>query len=146
MIEFRGRVLLSENGHAEAVVTKKQVSFIKAFGKSAENNSKKLTINDKLHSEIYKKNIAGKVFVLPYFKKSDIDATVLLSLAKKGNLPKCFLISEKLDEVAVSAFSVLKTFSNTPVAVIDSLGKDFLLSVENGDTISFSDDVVIINL
>lgn len=146
MIEFKGRVLISDNGEGVAVVTKKQVMFIDAFEESAENKSKKLIFNDKSHLDIYKKNLTGKVFVLPSFKKSDIDGAVLLSLAKKGNLPKCFLIAEKLDEVAVSAFSVLKVFLKNSVAVVDTLGKDFLASIENGDTISYKDDLVTINL
>lgn len=146
MIEFKGRVLLSENGIGEAVIAKKEVCFIKTFFKSAENNSKKLVFNDKSHTDIYKKNIVGKVFVLPSFKKSDIDATVLLSLAKKGNLPKCFLIAEKLDESTVSTFCLMKAFLKTPLAVIDNLGKDFLLTVENKDMISYNGGIVTINL
>lgn len=146
MIEFRGRVLISESGEGEAVVSKKQISFLKAFEKSAQNTSKKLLMHDKNGEEIYKKNISGKVFVLPSFKKSDIHAFVLLSIAMRDNLPKCFLIAEKLDEVAVSAFSTIKAYLNKSISVIDSLGKDFLQAVENGDTISFNDNVVVINI
>lgn len=146
MLEFKGRVLISGQGFAPAVVTKKVVMPIKAFSKAAENKSSKLLFADKTNKDVYKKNITGKVFVLPTFKASDINSMVLLSICKKGIQPKCFLFSEKLDEATVSAFVLCKAFLCSDIVVIDSLGKDFLQTVENNDQITFSDEYVSINI
>lgn len=145
MIEFKGRVLLSGVGQASAVVTKKEVWQIKAFGKSSENKRKKLLFSDKSHPKIYKKNITDKALVLPSFKQSDINSMVLLSVAKKNILPKCFLFAGELDSATVAAFALAKVFMESEVTVIDSLGEEFLNTVENQDLISFNDDTVTIN-
>jgi predicted aconitase with swiveling domain len=146
MIEFRGRVLLSGNGQGQAYVTKKVVSQLAAFEKSSENKGKKLLFADKSHADIYKKNLSGKIFVLPSFKASDINSMVILSAAKKKILPKCFLFLESLDPATVAAFSLAKAFLGSDIAVIDNLGEDFLRTVENADMISYNDSVVEINL
>jgi predicted aconitase with swiveling domain len=146
VIEFKGRVLISGQGFGEAVVARKTVSQIKAFGKRAENTSKKLLFADRHFKDIYKKNLTGKVFVLPSFKASDINSMVLLSMAKKKIEPKCFLFSQKLDAATVAAFTLAKTYLNSEVVVIDSLGDEFLQTVETGDQISFADEYVVLNL
>lgn len=145
MLEFKGRVLISGQGFGQVLVTRKVVMPIKAFSSSAENKSLKLIFSDKANKDIYKKNLTGKVFVLPNFKASDINSMVLLSVCKKQIQPKCFLFSEKLDESTVSAFVLCKSFLNSEIVVIDSLGKEFLQTVENGDQVTFSDEFVVIN-
>lgn len=144
MLEFKGRALIAGQGFGTAVVTKKTVMPTKAFSASAENNSKKLLFKDIQNKDVYKKNLTDKVFVLPSFKSSDINAMVLLSVCKKGIGPKCFLFSETLDETAVAAFLLCKTFLSSSVVVIDSLGKDFLSMVENGDEVTFTDEFVVL--
>jgi predicted aconitase with swiveling domain len=144
MVEFKGRVLISGEGFGTAVVTKKVVVPNRAFSISAENKSKKLIFKDKEHQAIYKKNITGKIFVAPTFKADDIHSMVLLSICKKGIAPKCFLFSQTLDETAVSAFVLCKTFLDAQITVIDSLGKDFLNTVENGDEITYTDQFVVL--
>lgn len=146
MLEFKGRVLISGKGIGTAVITRKSVMPTKAFSLSAENKSNKLIFNDKQNKDVYKKNLTGKVFVLPSFKPSDVNAMVLLSVCKKDISPICFLFSEQLDEATISAFIICKTFLSSNIAVIDSLGKEFLQDTENGDEISFSDEYVTLNI
>lgn len=146
MLEFKGRVLMSGHGSGTAVVTRKSVMPTKAFSNSAENRSNKLIFADKQNKDVFKKNLTDKVFVLPSFKASDVNSMVLLSVFKKGIAPKCFLFTEKLDEATISAFIIAKTFLGSPIAVIDSLGKTFLDTVENGDEIVFGDEFVTLNI
>lgn len=146
MLEFKGRVLIWGEGFGKAIVTRHDVMPTKAFSFSAENKSKKLICKDKANRDIYKKNLTGKVFVLPSFSSFGTNSMVLLSICKKKIAPKCFLFCEKLDESTVSAFILCKTFLDADFVVIDSLGKEFLQLVENGDEISFVDGLVVLKL
>lgn len=146
MLEFKGRILIAGEGYGTAVVTKKSVMQSRAFNLSAENKSKKLLFQDPKNKDIYRKNLTDKVFVLPSFKASDVNSMVLLSICKKQIAPKCFLFSEKLDPATVSAFVLCKTFLGSNIVVMDSLGEEFLQTVENGDNLSYAEDFVVLNI
>lgn len=128
------------------MITRKEVDTIKAFSKSAENKSKKLIFSDSSNKDVYKKNLTGKIFVLPSFKFSDVNSMVLLSVCRKKLCPKCFLFSEKLDDATISAFIACKTFLGSDMVVIDSLGQEFLQTIEKDDELTYSDEYVAINI
>ena len=140
MKTFKGRVLNPGYYKGEAVVSHGGVNTLATFQKSALIKKKKVIASDQNNADIYGKNITGVALCLPQTIGSTTGGMVLQVICSMGINPACMLFSEHIDSLAGAGIVLATVWENSKMIVIDNLGKDFLSTVETGNTIEVKED------
>lgn len=145
MKEFKGRVLFGGNFKGEAVVTHEGFNTLASFQKSALNShAKKVLVSDQNNTELYKKNITGKILCLPQTIGSTTGGMVIQTVSVRNLSPKAWLFSKKIDPLAASGIILSNVWNDVGLIAIDDLGDDFLASVKTGDTLEIKEDGTVV--
>lgn len=140
MKTFKGRVLAKGHFKGEAVVSHTGFNSLASFQGSVLKGEKKIVVSDQNNSELYGKNITGKILCLPITIGSTTGGLVIQTVCSMGINPAAFLFSEHIDSLAASGIVLSRVWEESPVIAIDELGDDFLDTVKTGDTIEISED------
>lgn len=140
---LKGRSVLPGVIRGQAVVSHGTLSLNNSFQKALFKKSNNLVVEDK-KSDIYLKNITSKVLCIENFEDSNVDALFILSLLDNNCSPICILASKQLPNSVLAGLVIAKNFYKTEIVVVDKLGDEFLLKIENGDIVSICDDSVIV--
>ena len=145
MKKFKGRVIFSEDYQGEAVVSKHGFNTLASCQKSALiKTSKKIIVSDQNNSDLYKKNITGKILCLPETIGSTTGGMIIQTVAKRNLAPKAFLFSKHIDPLAASGIILANVWNKVPIIAIDELGEEFLKEVKTGDTVKITSDGEVI--
>ena len=141
MREFKGRVVTPGTVTAEALVSHGGLNTLASFQKALQFGDKNATCGDQNNPDLYGKPMAGKALCLPQTIGSTTGGMVIYCACAMGRQPACMLFSGPIDSLA-AAGSILASvwLDNVQMPVIDSLGEEFLETVETGMTITVKAD------
>ncbi len=141
MKKFKGRVIAKGSVRAEAVVSRQGLNTLASFQKALQFGDKTATCGDQNNSDLYGKQMAGKALCLPQTIGSTTGGLVLYCACSMQRQPACMLFSKPIDSLA-AAGSILADvwLPDVTMPVIDSLGEEFLAFVQDGMTVTVSED------
>ena len=141
MREFKGRVVTPGTVTAEALVSHGGLNTLASFQKALQFGDKNATCGDQNNPDLYGKPMAGKALCLPQTIGSTTGGMVIYCACAMGRQPACMLFSGPIDSLA-AAGSILASvwLDNVQMPVIDSLGEEFLETVETGMTVTVKED------
>ncbi len=140
MKQFKGRVLAGGSFKGEAVVSHNGFNSLASFQGSVLKGEKQVKVSDQNNSDLFGRNITGKILCLPVTIGSTTGGLVIQTVCSMGINPAAFLFSEHIDSLAASGIVLARVWENSPVIAIDQLGEDFLKSVKSGDQLSIAED------
>lgn len=140
MKTFKGRVLAKGNWTGEAIVSRQGVNTLATFQSSALKNAKQVIASDQNNADIFNKNITDKALCLPITIGSTTGGLVIQTICAMGINPAAFLFSEHIDSLAASGIVLARIWEDSKVIAIDKLGKEFLQTVQTGDTLQITED------
>ncbi len=146
--QFNGRPILPGSIKGEAIVSKKGFNGYASFYKSIHTPSSKAICADTGNSDIFGKDLAGKIICLPKTTGSTSSGAVWQRLIKMGNAPQAMLFSQPIDSLAAGGLIVADQWTKGSIITIDNLGDEFLDIVKTGDTLEINTNgsVIILGL
>ena len=141
MKTFKGRVIAPGTVTAPALVSHGGLNTLASFQKALQFGDKKATCGDQNNPDLYGKQMVGKALCLPQTIGSTTGGLVLYCACAMERQPACMLFSNPIDSLA-AAGSILASvwLSDVKMPVIDCLGDEFLNYVQDGMTITVSED------
>jgi len=137
---FKGRSLLQGSAEESAEVSHVGFSPTASYIEIVFQNSKSGVIKDHDNTDLYGRDLSGKILCLPQSIGSSAGACMMMAAAKVGALPKAMLFSNHVDSLSACGLLMAHNFLGTPIIAIDMLGEEFLNSVKTGDKIKISED------
>ena len=141
MKTFKGRVIAPGTVTAPALVSHGGLNTLASFQKALQFGDKKATCGDQNNPDLYGKQMVGKALCLPQTIGSTTGGSVLYCACAMERQPACMLFSNPIDSLA-AAGSILASvwLPDVKMPVIDCLGDEFLNYVQDGMTITVSED------
>ena len=141
MKTFKGRVIAPGSVTAPALVSHGGLNTLASFQKALQFGDKKATCGDQNNPDLYGKQMVGKALCLPQTIGSTTGGLVLYCACAMERQPACMLFSNPIDSLA-AAGSILASvwLPGVKMPVIDCLGDEFLNYVQDGMTITVSED------
>ena len=144
MKTFQGRVVATGNVTAPAVVSREGLNTLASFQKALQFGDKKATCGDQNNQDLFGKEMAGKALCLPRTIGSTTGGLVLYCACSMGRQPACMLFSEPIDSLAAAGAILADVWlKDTKMAVVDSLGEDFLQYVKDNMNITVKEDGIV---
>ena len=143
MKTFKGRVVAPGNITAEAVVSHAGLNTLASFQGALQFGDKKATCGDQNNPDLYNKQMAGKALCLPQTIGSTTGGLVLYCACAMGRQPAAMLFSQPIDSLAGAGVVIADVWLNddkAKMAVVDSLGEEFLNYVKDGMSITVKED------
>ena len=140
---FKGRVVAPGNVTAEAVVSHAGLNTLASFQGALQFGDKKATCGDQNNPDLYNKQMAGKALCLPQTIGSTTGGLVLYCACAMGRQPAAMLFSQPIDSLAGAGVVIADVWLNdekAKMAVVDSLGEEFLNYVQDGMSITVKED------
>ena len=137
---FKGRPLLQGNAEESAEVSHVGFSPTASYIEIVFKGSKSGVIKDHDNTDLYGRDISGKILCLPQSIGSSAGACMMMAAAKVNALPKAMLFSNHVDSLSACGLLMAHNFLGTPVIAIDMLGDEFLKTVKTGDKIKISEN------
>ncbi len=141
MREFKGRVVTPGTVTAEALVTYGGLNTLASFQKALQFGDKNATCGDQNNPDLYGKAMRGKALCLPQTIGSTTGGMVIYCACAMERQPACMLFANRIDSLA-AAGSILASvwLDGVQMPVIDELGEEFLAYVQDGMTITVTED------
>ena len=143
MKQFKGRVITPGEVTAEAVVSHAGLNTLASFQGALQFGDKKATCGDQNNPDLYNKQMAGKALCLPQTIGSTTGGLVLYCACAMGRQPAAMLFSQPIDSLAGAGVVIADVWLNdekAKMAVVDSLGEEFLNYVKDGMSITVKED------
>ena len=140
---FKGRIVAPGNVTAEAVVSHGGLNTLASFQGALQFGDKKATCGDQNNPDLYNKQMAGKALCLPQTIGSTTGGLVLYCACAMGRQPAAMLFSQPIDSLAGAGVVIADVWLNdekAKMAVVDSLGEEFLNYVKDGMSITVKED------
>ena len=137
---FKGRPLLQGNAEESAEVSHVGFSPTASYIEIVFKGSKSGVIKDHDNTDLYGRDLSGKILCLPQSIGSSAGACMMMAAAKVNALPKAMLFSNHVDSLSACGLLMAHNFLGTPVIAIDMLGDEFLKTVKTGDKIKISEN------
>lgn len=144
MKEFKGRVIVPGTAKAEALVARHGLNTLASFQKSMMARDKVAICGDQNNPDTFGKPLTAKALCLPQTIGSTTGGMVLYCAANTGVTPACLLFSKPIDSLAAAGSILAGVWTENPMPTIDSLGDEFLETVQTGMSISVSEDGLVV--
>ena len=136
MKQFQGRVIVPGECRAEALVSRGGFNTLASYQMALMFGDKQVKCGAQNNPDLYKKPMLGKALCLPMTIGSTTGGMVLYTACALGKAPACMLFSTPIDSLAASGAILGDVWTDNPMPVVDSLGDDFLNSVETGMSVT----------
>lgn len=143
MKQFKGRCVVPGTVKAEALVSRDGFNTLASFQKALMFNDKEAKCSDQNNPALYGRPMFEKALCMPQTIGSTTGGMVLFTAASLGRPPACLLFSKPIDSLAAAGAILAYVWSDAPMPTVDSLGDEFLDSVETGMTVSVGEDGVV---
>ena len=144
MKQFKGRVIVSGNVTAPAVVTRNGFNTLASLQKALQFGDKEATCGDQNNPDLYGKPLRARALCLPQTIGSTTGGMVLYCASSMNRQPACMLFSKPIDSLAAAGAILADVWlDEVSMPVVDSLGDEFLEYVKDGMTITVGDDGVV---
>lgn len=137
---FHGRVVTPGSVQAPALVSKGGFNTLASYQMALMFGDKQVKCGDQNNADLYKKPMIGKALCLPETIGSTTGGMVLYTACALGKQPACMLFSKPIDPLAASGAILAANWTDATMPVIDSLGEDFLSYMQDGMTVTVSED------
>lgn len=137
---FKGRVVAPGTAKAQALVSRGGFNTLASYQMALMFGDKEVKCGDQNNPDLYKKPMIGKVLCLPETIGSTTGGMVLYTACAMGRQPACMLFSKPIDSLAASGAILAANWTEARMPVIDSLGEEFLSSVQDGMIIAVDTD------
>jgi predicted aconitase with swiveling domain len=138
--KFIGRVILEGNIEGQAVVTRQGFNTLASYYKSITGNAAAAICSDQDNRDLYQKDLTGKIICLPKSIGSTSAGATWVQIAEMGLAPKALLFSGNIDSLAAAGVALVDVWVGRRIVTIDDLGEEFLMSVQDGQTIAIDAD------
>jgi len=95
---------------------------------------------DRANEELFEHDLAGTVLCIPQTIGSSSATTLWMTLVEHGLAPKALCLANPIDATAASGIVLAEHWIGKRIVAVDSLGPDFLDTVETGDTVTIRQD------
>ncbi len=136
MRQFKGRVVVSGQCSAEALVSRGGFNTLASYQMALMFGDKEVKCGDQNNPDIYKKPMLGKALCLPMTIGSTTGGMVLYTACALNKQPACMLFSMPIDSLAASGAILGDVWTDSNMPVVDSLGQEFLDYVQTGMTVT----------
>ena len=143
MREFKGRVVVPGSVKAEALVSRQGFNTLASFQKSLMAKDLEAKNSDQNNPDIYGKPMASKALCLPQTIGSTTGGMILYCVADMGAAPACLLFSKPIDSLAAAGAILAGVWTDNPMPTVDSLGDEFLETVQTGMTVTIGEDGLV---
>ena len=140
MKTFNGRVIARGSAKSKALVSRNGFNTLASYQKSLMFGDKKGTCSDQNNPDVYGKELSGSALCLPQTIGSTTGGMVLFTAASFGRQPACMLFSKPIDSLAAAGAILADVWTDANMPVVDSLGDEFLQTVQTGMTVSVAED------
>lgn len=140
MKTFKGRVIARGSAKSKALVSRNGFNTLASYQKSLMFGDKRGTCSDQNNPDVYGKELAGSALCLPQTIGSTTGGMVLFTAASFGRQPACMLFSKPIDSLAAAGAILADVWTDANMPVVDSLGDEFLQTVQTGMTVSVAED------
>jgi len=141
MKEFKGRIVTPGTVTASALVSHGGLNTLASFQGALQFGDKKATCGDQNNPDLHGKEMAGKALCLPQTIGSTTGGLVLYCACAMGRQPACMLFSKPIDSLAAAGAILASVWlENSQMPVVDSLGDEFLDYVQDGMTVTVTED------
>jgi len=137
---FKGRIVIPGSARAEALVSREGFNTLASYQMAMMFGDKQVKCGDQNNKDLYKKPMIGKALCLPETIGSTTGGMVLYTACALQKQPACMLFSKPIDSLAASGAVLAANWTDAQMPVIDRLGEEFLDYVQDGMTITVSDD------
>ncbi len=141
---FHGRVVVSGNTTANALVSQKGFNTLASFQKALMFKDKNAKCSDQNNPDIYEKPMHGAALCLPQTIGSTTGGMVLYCAAALGQQPACMLFSKPIDSLAAAGAILADVWTDVSMPVVDTLGDEFLTYVQSGAKVEVHEDGTVI--
>jgi len=144
-VEVQGKTIVKGYGKGPAMFTDQPVNFTAAFTKTSNLLPwKKAEFNDR-HHPWFKKNVKGKVLVVPAAIGSTHTGLVLLDLTKDQNGPAAIII-EHPDPLLVSGVLLSEVWYEKTMPIVQYPIGELMSNSKDGDLIEVDGETGTIRL
>ena len=148
MKKFKGRPVCPGKCTAEALVSHSGFNTLASFQGALQfgdlpiigSKYKQTECDDQNNKDLYRKPMLDKALCLPQTIGSTTGGMILYCANALGKCPKCLLFSEHIDSLACAGAVLCAVWSDSPMPVVDCLGKEFLDYVKDGAKITVEED------
>ncbi len=137
---FRGRPLFKGKLHAKALVSHTGFNSLASYYSTVLKDDDMAICGDHNSPELYGKDLKGSALCIPTTVGSTSAGAVWELVARKGVAPAVILLSEKIDSLSAAGLALAEKWANSKIPAVDSLGKEFLQSVNEGDVVAVDED------
>lgn len=137
---FIGRPVLAGTCQGEALVSHGGLNTLASYQKAVIMHSKKAVCSDQNNPDLYKKDMTDKIICLPQTIGSTTGGLVIMTICSQDSQPKALLFSDHIDSLAAAGVILSDIWLDKRIIVIDQLGKEFLDSVQSGQSVSIAED------
>lgn len=137
---FKGRVIVSGEVSARAVVSRQGFNTLASFQKSLLAKKTDAVCSDQNNPDLFNKPMAKMALCLPQSIGSTTGGLVFLTASAMGAAPACLLFSEPIDSLAAAGAILSDVWTKNSMPTVDSLGQDFLDYVKDGMQVSVAKD------
>ena len=137
---FKGRALLSGNAEEAAEVSHVGFSPTASYIEIVFKGSKSGVIKDHENTDLYGRDISGKILCLPQSIGSSAGACMMMAAAKVDATPKVMLFANHVDSLSACGLLMADNWLDKRIITIDMLGEEFLNTVKTGDKLKVSED------
>lgn len=143
---FKGRPVVPGSYTGECLVSKAGVNLLASYQKSILKKSKEATCSDQNNTDLYKKQISGKIICTPQTIGSTTGGIVIQTAAQMEIAPAAFLFSKTIDSLAAAGVVLSEIWTEKTIVTVDNLGDEFLDTVKEGMILEiWEDGTVILN-
>ena len=143
MKQFKGRVVVPGTCQAQALVSHGGFNTLASYQMALMFGDKEVKCGDQNNADLYKKSLLGKALCLPQTIGSTTGGMVLFTVCSYNKQPACMLFSKPIDSLAASGAILGDVWTDAVMPVVDSLGDEFLASVQTGMTVTVKENGIV---
>ena len=140
MKKFKGRPVISGTCKGKAIVSKRGFNVLASYMSSLTDADGSCVCGDINNKELYGRDISNCILCIPQTIGSTSAGFMIQSIAAAGLEPKAILYARPAEPLALAGLLVADIWDNVKIITIDSLGNDFIETVQDGDELSVDAD------
>ena len=138
---FHGRVVLPGEVTGTATVSRQPFNTSGSYQENMfAGRTDSAPCTDSSNAELFRKDLSGIILCTPTTVGSTMGGMTLMGMTSIGVGPKALLFSKPIDTLAAAGVLMADIWEEKRIVTIDSLGDEFLETVQMGDPIAVHED------
>ena len=141
---FQGRVVLGGEVTGTATVSRQPFNTSGSYQENMfAGRTDSAPCTDSSNAELFRKDLAGIILCTPTTVGSTMGGMTLMGMTSIGVGPKALLFSKPIDTLAAAGVLMADIWDEKRIVTIDTLGDEFLETVQNGDPIAVHENGLV---